>query len=159
MCDKRIRFSHMKRGAAQRDLTSAFVCAFRLVSGTKTWPAKTNAPCLHWDPSDNNNQINHAQAGVSALSWYRWAVGSVRGPGSTLVHWFKCLHRAVTQPGLCAVKLGWGVKVEKSNKHSISRSISLSFSGLSHSWASMLSDLIRKKNCPWSEVTWFFCCN
>lgn len=40
VCDKRIRFSHMKRGAAQRDLTSAFMCAFGLVSGTKTWPAK-----------------------------------------------------------------------------------------------------------------------
>lgn len=40
--DKSLSFSHMKSGEAQRDLTSA-VCAFRLVSGTKTWPVNQHA--------------------------------------------------------------------------------------------------------------------
>lgn len=40
-------FSHMKQGggeAAGRDLTSALVCAFGLVSGTKTWLADRALP-------------------------------------------------------------------------------------------------------------------
>ena len=41
---------HMTRGAAPEDLTSAVTSAFRLVSGTKTWPAKNqraSAPLGH----------------------------------------------------------------------------------------------------------------
>lgn len=150
--DKSFRFSHMKRGAAQRDLTSAIMCAFRLVSGNKTWPAKpTRLGSIGTHVSDNNNQINHAHAGVSELSWYWWAVGSVSGPGSTLVHWFEGLQRAIAQPGFCTVKLDRGVKVEKPNKHEV---------GTRYHALSPVSfprlDTVKpdkEENCPRSEVS------
>lgn len=57
-------FSHMKRGAAQRDLTSALMCSFRLVSGTKTWPPNQRAlaPLGHIQATTTTELTMHRQA-------------------------------------------------------------------------------------------------
>lgn len=134
-------FSHMKqRGeAAGRDLTSAFMCAFGLVSGTKTWLADRALPgSAETRISDNNNQINHAHAAVSAsmppsCGLGRRGLGPLWSTGSGG-------YTELRGSQIGTVKLARGVKVEKSDTHHVGKhkkkklflSVSLSLSCLNH---------------------------
>lgn len=139
-------FSHMKwreRGAAPRDLTSAFMCAFGLVSGTKTWPAnRTHPGSAETRVSDNNNQINRAHAAVSTPMTPSYGL-SRRGPGPL---WSTGSTGYTELRQIGTVKLNRGVKVEKSDTHQVGTqppflSLYLSFSLLSESSASEPSNL------------------
>lgn len=130
-------FSHMKwRGAARRDLTSAFMCAFGLVSGTKTWPAnRTHPGSAETHVSDNNNQINRAHAAVSTLimpscglSWRGlgplWSIGSTG-------------YTELRRSQIGTVKLDRGVKVENQIPIRLEHSFSF-FLSISHSFSCSL---------------------
>lgn len=151
-------FTHETGGEQPRgDRTSAFMCAFRLVSGTKTWSANQHSPAsIGTHIRDNNNRINHAHAGIN-VPRRRWlTVGSVSSLGSTLVHWFEGL-RWITQPGFRTVKLGRGVKVEKAHKHE-AETRCLAFSPVSCPRLNTVK-LDKEENCTWSVVSWSLCCD
>lgn len=106
-------------GAAWRDLTSAFMCAFGLVSGTKTWPANRTLPGSAETRVSDNNQIKRAHAAVSALMTPSCGLSQrALGPlWSTDSSGYTELRRS--QIG--TVKLDRGVKVEKSDTHQVGR--------------------------------------
>lgn len=99
-------------GAARRDLTSASMCAFGLVSGTKTRPAnRTHPGSAETHLSDNNNQINRAHASVSTLmtpscGLSRLGLGPLWSTGSSG-------YTELRRSQIGTVKLDQGVKVEK----------------------------------------------
>ncbi len=61
------------------------------------------------------------------------------------------------QPGFCTVKLDWGVKVEKPNKHEVGTRYH-ALSPVSFPRLDTVK-LDKEENCPRSEVSWFLCCD
>lgn len=94
------------------------MCAFGLVSGTKTRPAnRTHPGSAEMHLSDNNNQINRAHAAVSTLmtpscGLSRLGLGPLWSTGSSG-------YTELRRSQIGTVKLDQGVKVEKSDTHQV----------------------------------------